>query len=130
MSSVAVKLDENLGQTHVEVLLQAGYQADRVTDQGLGGESDAAVWQHVQERGLFFVTLDLDFSDIRRFTPGTHPGLLLLRPHNNNRRTVADLLGQVVREHPLETLTGCLTVAEPGHTRIRRPERTDSAEPD
>jgi predicted nuclease of predicted toxin-antitoxin system len=126
MSPIAVKLDENLGQTHVEVLLQAGYQADRVTDQGLGGESDAAVWQHVQERGRFFITLDLDFADIRRFTPGTHPGLLLLRPHNNNRRVVADLLAQVIREHPLETLAGCLTVADPGHTRIRRPDKPES----
>ncbi len=39
MSGLPVKLDENLGRTHVEHLRQAGYAADRVHDEGLSGAS-------------------------------------------------------------------------------------------
>ncbi len=47
MSSVPVKLDENLGQSHAELVRQAGHSADRVTDEGLSGALDPAVWQRV-----------------------------------------------------------------------------------
>ncbi|GIV60865.1 MAG: hypothetical protein KatS3mg043_1954 [Rhodothermaceae bacterium] len=47
MSPVSVKLDENLGRRHVHLLQQAGYEADRITDQGLSGAHDDVVWQRV-----------------------------------------------------------------------------------
>jgi predicted nuclease of predicted toxin-antitoxin system len=77
MSPFAVKLDENLGQTHVRFLQDLGYQADRVHDEGLSGADDDTVWQKVVSEGRFLITLDLDFSDIRRFQPGSHPVIRL-----------------------------------------------------
>ncbi|MEH2294627.1 DUF5615 family PIN-like protein [Nostoc sp.] len=68
----------------------------------------------------FFITLDLDFSDIRRFPPGTHPGILLLRSHNRSRQAVLEILSGVVQEQSLEKLKGCLVVADDIQTRIRR----------
>jgi predicted nuclease of predicted toxin-antitoxin system len=121
MTAVLVKLDENLGRSHVESLRRAGYTADRVTDQALSGAEDAAVWQRVQAEGRFFITLDLDFSDVRSFPPGSHAGLLLIRPRTNSREAVTEVLERVLKEHPLETLAGCLVVADPAQTRIRRP---------
>jgi predicted nuclease of predicted toxin-antitoxin system len=118
---VAVKLDENLGRSHVELLHQAGYVVDRVTDQGLTGAQDPVVWQHVVTAGRFFLTLDLDFADVRRFPPGSHPGLLLLRPRTNSRDAVTEILTRVLQEHPLDSLRGCFVVADVSHTRIRRP---------
>jgi predicted nuclease of predicted toxin-antitoxin system len=125
MSAVLVKLDENLGQSHAELFRQAGYSADRVTDQGLSGAADPAVWQRVVAEGRFFVTLDLDFSDVRQFPPGSHPGLLLVRARSNSRDAVAEILQRVVQEYPLDTLQGCFVVADPNHTRIRRPPPPD-----
>nr|WP_300420235.1 DUF5615 family PIN-like protein [Nostoc sp. S13] len=43
MNKMTVKLDENMAQTHVEFLQQAGYNADRVTDEGLSGADDETV---------------------------------------------------------------------------------------
>src|SRR5206468_2373587 len=77
--SFAVKLDENLSRVHVDLLRQAGYDVDRVDEQGLSGATDERVWERVCTDGRFFITLDLDFSDIRRYQPGTHPGILLIR---------------------------------------------------
>ena len=121
MTEIAVKLDENLGRSHVEFLRQAGYTADRVTDQGLSGADDRALWLRVVAEGRFFITLDLDFADVRQFPPGSHPGLLLVRPRSNSRDAVMEILDRVIREHPLSTLVGCFVVADPSQTRIRRP---------
>ena len=118
-----IKLDENLSNTHAEFLRQMGHECDRVTDEGLSGASDAIVWQQVCQEGRFFITLDLDFSDVRRFQPGTHPGILLLRSHSRSGQAVFDLLSRIVSEHALESLQGCLIVADEAQTRIRRPPK-------
>lgn len=120
MNEILVKLDENMAQSHVELLQQYGYEADRVTDEGLSGADDEVVWKQVCAEGRFFITLDLDFSDVRRFAPGTHPGILLVRSRNRNLQAVSTILSRVLSEQPLETLKGCLVVADEIQTRIRR----------
>jgi predicted nuclease of predicted toxin-antitoxin system len=123
--ALRVKLDENLGRSHAALLRQAGYAADRLTDEGLSGAPDETVWERVCAEDRFFVTLDLDFSDVRRFPPGTHPGVLLLRPRSRGRQAVLDALARVLQEQPLDGLRGCLAVADDTHTRIRRPPAVD-----
>ncbi|MDP5339378.1 MAG: DUF5615 family PIN-like protein [Nodularia sp. (in: cyanobacteria)] len=121
MTKRLVKLDENMAQKHVEFLQQSGYGADRVTDEGLSGAKDEVAWQQVCAEDRFFITLDLDFSDVRRFPPGTHPGILLLRSRNRSRQAVLEILTRVVNEQSLVALKGCLVVADEIQTRIRRP---------
>ncbi|MGL5059534.1 MAG: DUF5615 family PIN-like protein [Microcoleus sp.] len=116
-----IKLDENMSLAHAELLRQEGYDCDRVTDEGLSGADDDIVWQQACAEGRFFITLDLEFSDVRRFPPGTHPGILLLRPGSRSRQSVLNVLSRVVSEQPLEMLQGCLVVADEMQTRIRRP---------
>ena len=111
-----VKLDENLSIAHANFLRNEGCDCDRVTDEALSGEDDEVVWQQACAEGRFFITLDLDFSDVRRFPPGTHPGILLLRSGSGSRQAVLDILVRVVREYPLETLQGCLAVADETQT--------------
>ena len=67
-----VKLDENLGRSHVALLRESGYAAERVHDEGLSGESDSVVWDRVCAEKRFFITIDLPFADVRRYTPGSH----------------------------------------------------------
>ena len=74
-----IKLDENLPATLAGILARLGHDADTVVDEGLKGEPDEVVWPAAQDDGRFLVTQDLDFSDIRRFAPGTHRGLVLVR---------------------------------------------------
>lgn len=119
--SFAVKLDENLSLAHVNLLRQAGYDADRVNEQGLSGATDERVWERVCADDRLFVTLDLDFSDIRRYQPGTHPGILLIRARSRSASAVTDVLARVTAERSLEDLRGCLAVASRSFTRIRRP---------
>ena len=74
-----IKLDENLPASLVGILSRLGHDADTVVDEGLKGEPDEVVWPAAQKEGRFLVTQDLDFSDIRKFVPGTHRGLMLVR---------------------------------------------------
>lgn len=122
--SFAVKLDENLARAHVDRLRQAGYDADRVHDEGLSGAADERVWERVCAEGRLFITLDLDFSDVRRYQPGTHPGILLIRARSRSATAVTEVLARVISERSLDDLSGCLAVADDSFTRIRRPRST------
>jgi predicted nuclease of predicted toxin-antitoxin system len=119
---VRIKLDENLGRPHIALLKRHGYEADRVFDQGLSGIEDANLWLRVRRDGQFLITLDLGFSDVRRYVPGTHPGILLLRPRRKGRNAVSNVMRRVLMERRLETLAGCLAVADESRTRVRRPK--------
>ena len=121
MTAFRIKLDENLGQSHAALLRDAGYDVDRVTDEGLSGTADVELWPIVCREGRFFITLDLDFSDVRLFVSGSHPGILLLRPATQSRDAALAVLIRVLNELSLPSLTGCLAIADERRTRIRRP---------
>jgi len=59
-----------------------------VPEEGLAGHNDLEIWEVVQKEGYFFITQDLDFFDTRRFIPGTHDGLLLVRLRNPGREAL------------------------------------------
>ena len=114
-----VKLDENLGRAHAKLITDFGHEAERVTDEHLSGATDETVWSKVSVEWRFFITLDLDFSDVLRFPPGSHPGILLLRPHNTSRAAVLNVLLRILNGQGFESLAGSLSVADEFRTRIR-----------
>lgn len=67
------------------------------------------------------MTPDMGFADVRKYAPGTHAGLLLLRLGNLSRTELVERVLQVIRLNPLEDLTGCFVVATTQQVRIRRP---------
>jgi predicted nuclease of predicted toxin-antitoxin system len=75
-----IKVDEDLPQSVATVLRQRGYSCSTVLEQGKGGWKDPALWEVVQDHQQFFITADKGFGNIRRYPPGTHGGILLLRP--------------------------------------------------
>jgi hypothetical protein len=60
--------------------------------------------------GTFFVTQDLDFSDMRQFKLGAHPGLLLVRLHEPGANALRGRISAVVEAHALESWVGCFVV--------------------
>jgi len=90
--------------------------------EGLAGRDDAEVWEAAQESERFLITQDLDFSDIRRFTPGTHHGLLLVRLRDPGRDALAQKVRTVFQTEAVENWNGCFVVATERKIRVRRPE--------
>ena len=68
------------------------------------------------------LTVDLDFADLRRYPPGSHPGIIVFRPSHYGPLAVNQFIDGFVRDNELESFTGCLVVVEPKRIRIRRPE--------
>ena len=86
----------------------------------MGGWTDTRLWAAVQAEQRFLVTADKGFADIRFYTPGTHFGVLLLRPDQDGIRPVLELLERVIQNYALQDPAGTITVATPRGIRIRR----------
>ena len=116
-----IKLDENLPTRLVSVLADLGHDVDTVPTERIAGEDDAAVWQAAQAGHRFLVTQDLDFSDIRKYTPGTHHGLLLVRLPQPGRTALFERIAALFQIENVESWDGCLVIATPNKVRVRRP---------
>lgn len=105
-----IKLDENLPATLLGILTAAGHNVDTAPQEGLAGRTDPEVWEAAQTAGRFFITQDLDFSDIRRYQPDTHHGLLLLRLAEPSRRGLIERLQHLFATESVETWGRCFVV--------------------
>jgi len=115
-----IKVDEDLPRRVVALLRENGYQADTVVEQGMAGWPDAEIWRKIQAEGRFLLTADKGFADIRVYPPGTHSGVMLLRPDQDGIRPTVELLGKVLQSYDLTALAGTITVVMPRGVRIRR----------
>jgi predicted nuclease of predicted toxin-antitoxin system len=113
-------VDEDLPGAAVQMLRHHGHGAVSVPEQGMGDAKDHSLWQAVQAEQRFLVTADRGFSDIRGYPPGTHSGVLLLRPDQAGIRPVLELLEQTLAAYDLEALAGAVAVVTPRGVRIRR----------
>lgn len=117
----SVKLVEDLSPKVAEPLERSGYQVNTVVGQGWSGLKDDEIWTRVMAEGVFFITADKGFGDIRVFTPGTHAGILLLRPDRESIVEFQTLLATLLAGQRLESLEGAVTVMTPRGIRVRRP---------
>lgn len=118
---MTIKLDENLPEHLVSVLSDFGHNVDTVRSEQLAGRDDAAVWNAAQSAGRFLITQDLDFSDVRRYTPGTHAGLLLVRLPKPGRDALLERVSMLFATEAVNEWRGCLVVATERKVRVKRP---------
>jgi predicted nuclease of predicted toxin-antitoxin system len=118
---VTIKLDEKLPERLVAELAALGHDVDTVRAEHLAGQDDSNVWTAAQATGRFLITQDLDFSDVRRYTPGTHAGLLLVRLAHPGREALLARAKAIFSTEPVEQWRGCLVVATEHKIRIKRP---------
>lgn len=116
-----IKTDEDLPNAVAALLRDAGHEVHTVVEQGLGGASDPVIWARAQSEGRLVVTADKGFADIREHPPGTHRGVVLLRPAQDGIRPMVALATALLKACPLERLAGCVTVVSPRGIRCRRP---------
>jgi predicted nuclease of predicted toxin-antitoxin system len=116
-----IKLDENLSRHLKPLLEREGHEAVTAGEEGLLGKPDVEVGAAAKAEGLMIFTLDLEFADLRKFTPGSHPGVVLFRPQSMGPLTVNHFIVEFVKETDLSTLSGCVVVVDPTRVRIRRP---------
>ena len=79
------KIDENLPVEIAHTLAEAGFEAYTVESEGLSGTDDFVVAERAASENRVLVTLDLDFGNIQTFPPHNHCGIIILRPHRQDK---------------------------------------------
>jgi len=118
--TMRIKVDEDLPAAVTDLLCDHGHDAISVMGQSMGGWTDDALWQAVCAEQRFLVTADKGFADIRSHPPGSHAGILLLRPDEDGIRPLVALLEAVLAAYALEALESAVIVATPRGVRVRR----------
>jgi predicted nuclease of predicted toxin-antitoxin system len=118
-----IKLDENLPLQIASRLQTLGHEVHTTQQEGLLGCADKEIWEAAQREERCLVTQDLDFSDARRFAPGTHHGVLLLRLHSAGRLSLIERVEELFRCEDVDSWVGCFVVATEQKVRVRRPAR-------
>ncbi len=113
------KIDENLPSDTAEVLIAAGFDAMTVGQQDLNGAPDPAVASACSSEGKVLVTLDVGFADIRAYPPGSHPGIVVIRPSSQDKATVMGVITRLLALFRTEPLEGKLWVVDDNRMRIR-----------
>jgi predicted nuclease of predicted toxin-antitoxin system len=121
-----LKLDENIARSVRARLMAIGYDVDTVLEEGLGGHPDNLIWESAQTEERLLITQDLDFSDIRKFAPGTHHGLLVVRLPDSEQWRIGDYLVGWFSEPDAHTWARCFVVATPNKVRVMRPAESAS----
>lgn len=116
-----IKLDENLSRYLKAPLEQRGHEVKTAGEEGLHGKSDVEVGAAAKGEERMIFTLDLEFADLRKFPPGSHPGVILFRPRSMGPRAVNQFVLKFVEDTDLAQLTRCIAVIEPDRIRVRRP---------
>jgi predicted nuclease of predicted toxin-antitoxin system len=124
---VKIKIDENLSRHLKKPLAQLGHDVSTALEEGLLGKVDIEIAAAAKSEERMIFTLDLDFADLRKFAPGSHPGVILFRPRSMGPLTVNQFVLKFSQETELTTLARCLTIVEPHRIRVRRPSLLDES---
>jgi predicted nuclease of predicted toxin-antitoxin system len=117
-----LKLDENLSRHLKPQLAALGYDVSTAADEALLSRLDIDIADAAQAENRAVVTLDLDFADISRFPPGSHPGVFLFRPKSLSPIEVNRRIVEFCAQPDVADLARCLVVVEVSRVRIRRPD--------
>jgi predicted nuclease of predicted toxin-antitoxin system len=116
---VKFKLDENLPELASGRLKELGHDAHTVADENLSGANDDQVLHACISENRILVTLDMDFSDIRAYPPGSHDGIWVLRPRTQTFRAITALIEAGLKLSASERVQGQLWVIDENRVRIR-----------
>ena len=113
------KIDENLPRDAAILLRDNGFEADTVRHQGLRGAEDQVVAEAARRENRVLITLDLDFSNIRAYPPEAYSGIVVLRPHRQDKRTVLAVLRRAIPVFSRQSPAGQLWIVEIDRIRYR-----------
>ncbi len=117
-----LKLDENLSRHLKPILIELGHDVLTAADENLLSRPDTEVAACAASEGRILLTLDIEFADLRKYPPGSHPGIVLFRPGALGPLSVNRFVERFARSTDLSALSGCVAVVEPHGVRVRPPE--------
>ncbi len=116
-----IKLDENLPLRLASVLHSFGHDVHTTRQEALSGHPDAEIWEAAQNESRFLITQDMDFSDVRKFAPGSHCGILLVRLRSPSREALIERVMAVFQTEDVAQWERCFVVATERKLRVLKP---------
>jgi predicted nuclease of predicted toxin-antitoxin system len=116
-----LKLDENLSRHLKPVLIALGHDVLTAADENLLSRPDTEIARAAKEEQRMLLTLDIEFADLRKYPPGSHPGVILFRPLSSSPLSVNAFIADFVRRTDLDKLSACVAAVDPVHVRVRYP---------
>jgi predicted nuclease of predicted toxin-antitoxin system len=116
-----LKLDENLSRHLKPILIEIGHDVLTAADENLLSHPDTEIARAAKAEARMLLTLDIEFADLRKYPPGSHPGVILFRPLSLSPLSVNTFIIDFVRRTNLVKLATCVAVVDPVHVRIRYP---------
>ena len=116
------KIDESLPVEVAIMLRGAAHDAVTIVEQDLRGESDVHLAKAMQQEGRAFITLDLDFADIRTYPPEDDSGVVVLRVGRQSKRQVLEVVDRLLPLLDREPLIAHLWVVDEQSIRVRGAE--------
>ncbi len=113
------KLDENISPQAAKVFTNHGFDVHSVRDEELTGCNDDHLISVCTVEQRILVTLDLDFSDIRKYPPSSYMGIIVLRTEKQSRNHIISILERVIPILKKENIKGKLMIIEENKIRLR-----------
>ena len=116
-----LKLDEYLSRHLKPVLIGLGHDVLTAAEENLLSHPDTEIAHAAKNEQRILLTLDVEFADLRKYPPGSHPGVILFRPLSLSPLSVISFITDFVRRTDLDKLAACVAVVDPVHVRVRYP---------
>lgn len=114
-------IDEDLHRSLREVLNSLEFESVDVRDAGLRGKPDSKIFSFAQNEKAVLFSSDLGFSNILRFPPNKHFGIVILRfPNEMPTGEINRIVYSLLKGIDVSKYKGSLIILSPKGVRIRR----------
>lgn len=114
-------IDEDLHRSLATILSSLGFEVLDIRDHGLRGKPDDAIFAFAQKHKAILFSGDLGFSNILRFPPGKHQGIVILRfPNEISTARINKEVKGLLLKIPKADYKSNLIIVSPGNIRIRK----------
>ena len=102
-----------------ELLRANDYDVMTVAEQNLSGTDDPNLMTICQQEQRILITLDLDFADIRNYSPSQIPGAIVLRLKKQDKFHILEVVQRIMRLFSEDALKHRLWIVNEKGIRIR-----------
>ena len=111
--------DECVYKVTVDLLRSWGHDVLTAQDVGLAGKPDEEILAYATMHERVFITIDMDFSNIRHYSPKAHRGIIVAKIRARNADAVHKVLEHLLINIKPERLSKSLVIVDQNKYRIR-----------
>ena len=117
--SVKFKIDENISKTVAYLLNDNGHDAETVYFEKIAGIKDEDLIELCKSENRCLITLDSDFSDIKKYPPNKYCGIILLKVISQSKSEVNNLIKRIIPILNTESIASKLWIVDNEKIKIR-----------